>query len=615
MEIELQEILDYLKQHPPFAMLDTDNLQSLTRTVTIRYLRRGDVFPPEQHTEAAFYLVRSGAIECRDNKGALVDQLGEGDTFAVSCLSDAAAPSASAIEDSLVYAIPCRLINTLRASSSDFNQYFAELSQRLKIAVTQSRTEMSAGVEQCLQDIISDTVCTVSIGTSIADCANIMTANNTSAVIITHSHEPVGILTDKDLRSRCLAKGIDTTTPVQDIMSRELCMIDARATLADALLLMTQKQIQHLPVLQGQQVIGCLTAADVIRHIGTNAVSLALDIKQAGSVEELKNISEQLPALQQQLVLSGMSPERLGETFSSLTDAITQRLIALAEEKLGPAPVAYVWLAGGSQGRNEQTSHSDQDNALLIDDAMQPGDTDYFTELSRFICDGLNACGYVYCPGEAMAMNEKWRQTSSVWLQYFQDWIEKPDKQALMLSSIFFDLRPVAGDRSLYESLQQDILAKTKANGIFISYMVANALTHRPPLGFFRNFVLIHDKHHDHTLDIKHRGIVPLVDIARVLALSAGIAEVNTIRRLRAVQAAGELSQQMCDDLLGALTYITQLRNRHQARQIATGKSADNFLDPASLAGLERGYLKDAFTIIKEMQQVLEQRHQTGLIA
>ena len=184
-----------------------------------------------------------------------------------------------------------------------------------------------------------------------------------------------------------------------------------------------------------------------------------------------------------------------------------------------------------------------------------------------------------------------------------------------MLTSIFFELRPVYGDKSLFTKVQKEMLASAKNNRIFIAYMVANALSHRPPLGFFRNFVLIHNQEHDNTLDVKHRGIVPIVDIARVYALSEGLTCVNTKERLKAAHECGAMSREMSENLIDALEYIASLRNQHQVERIRQGEQADNFLDPESLSGLERGHLKDAFAIIKSMQEVLENRYQTARMA
>jgi CBS domain-containing protein len=288
----------------------------------------------------------------------------------------------------------------------------------------------------------------------------------------------------------------------------------------------------------------------------------------------------------------------------------------LAEEQLGPPPVPYVWLCGGSQARREQSAHSDQDNALLIADGMAAGDDDWFAALAKRVTDGLDACGFVYCPGNAMASNPKWRQPLQQWRRYFSDWIDKPDPKALMLSSIFFDLRPVHGDLQLFETLQSEVLGKTRNNGIFIAYLAANALQHRPPLGFFRNFVLVHDGEHDDTLDIKRRGIAPITDIARLSALSLGLSQTNTAERLQAAaEAVGEeggLSPGMAGNLIDALAFIARLRIQHQAEQIRAGLPPDNYLPPAALSELERKHLKEAFKVIQLMQDTLDNRYQGG---
>ena len=181
-----------------------------------------------------------------------------------------------------------------------------------------------------------------------------------------------------------------------------------------------------------------------------------------------------------------------------------------------------------------------------------------------------------------------------------------------MLSSIFFDLRSVYGERSLLDELQKQTLEQTRDAGIFIAYMAANALTHRPPLGFFRRFVLIHDGEHNETFDIKHRGIVPITDIACLVALSEGISATNTTERLRAAGETKGLSSEMAENLIDALAFISELRICHQARQIRKGIDPDNFLSPNKLSELDRKHLKDAFSIIQEMQNILEHRYQTG---
>ena len=619
MEIELREIHDFIARHPPFHLLTPDQLAALIPHVSIRYLRRGQPFPPARVEEASFYLIRSGAVELRDAQGRLIDKLAEQDSYALPCGDEnGTAPHAQTAEDTLLYVIPCKQLAPLRAQNTDFDRYFSlSAPQRMRLALEGVAAVAGEGSERIVMrlpvgDLTDRQPVMVQVGTSILETARLMGEENVSAVLVMEGENLVGILTDRDLRQRCIAAGVSRHTAVGDIISRDLVTVQEHTILADALMEMTRRHIHHLPVMRGEQPVGNLSVADIVRYLGTNAAFMASDIDRANSIEALQHVSARLPELQLQLVVSNTPARQMGEIISMISDAITRRLIALAETKLGPPPVPYVWLAGGSQGRNEQTAHTDQDNAILIADTMQDEHEAWFTELSRFVCDGLNTCGYIYCPGEAMASNPRWRKPLSTWRAYFNDWIERPQPRSLMLSSIFFDLRPVHGDSGLFEELQQTVLQLARGNRIFIAHLVSNALSHRPPLGFFRNFVLIHDQKHDHTLDIKHRGVVPVVDIARTYALSEGIAAVNTWARLEAAQNTGALSQEMGRDLVDAMSYITALRNRHQAEQIRQGLPADNYIDPRTLSGLERGHLKDAFAIIKTMQEILENRHQSG---
>jgi len=619
MDIEIQEIRDYLAKHILFAELTASMLDGLVKSITIRYLRRGQSFPPDYITDKQLYLVRSGAITLRDAQGNLIEKLAENDSYREQCLEVSDKELDGVVtEDSLVYHIPCFVIQDLRKLSSGFDKHFVEsIVQRMKHAVDgyQQQGESQSAMRFLVKDLVDRDPVVISANETISTAAKQMTIENVSSALVMESDRLVGMITDRDLRSRYIAKELSPNTTVDKIMTAELITVDEKTMLSEALLVMTRHQIHHLPIVKDNKPIGNLSVSDVIRHLGTNAAFIASDIEKANSPEALARISKRLPELHLQLVIANTSANQVGEIFSMITDAITCRLLKLAEKELGAPPVPYVWLAGGSQGRHEQTSHSDQDNALFIDDSMDQKDDQYFAELSQYVSDGLNDCGYVYCPGNAMATNPEWRQPVSVWKQYFQNWIKRPEKRALMLASIFFDLRPIYGQYSLFEDVQADMLSMAKDDQIFIAHMVANALTHRPPIGFFRNFVLIHDKEHANTLDVKHRGIVPIIDIARVFALSIGISAVNSTERLRVACQSGAMSKEMSENLIDALEYISMLRNHHQVELIRHGQHADNFLDPKSLSGLERNHLKDAFSIIKSMQEVLEHRYQTGRIA
>jgi len=619
MEIELVEIRDFLVQRPPFDELPDERLNLLTKMLEIRYLRRDRAFPPDNAMGNYLYIVRSGVIDLLDEKGHLIEKLDEGDIYTIPCqLIDLGRASRGvAMEDSLLYLLPCQKLQELRAAEPNFDQHFSSsLRERLKHAVStvQAATDQNcmAQLTTEIDTLVNKPAVTAMVGCSIREAAQTMAEQNVSSLLLLDGESLVGMITDSDIRSRCVAAGLSVDEPVSKIMSSHLKTIQQGELALNAMMTMTRFHLHHLPVLEDEKVIGMLTANDIVRQQTINSAFIATDIHKASSLEELVPISNRLPELQYQLAYSSATALHIGEAISSITDALTVRLIQLAEEELGPPPVPYVWLCGGSQARREQSSHSDQDNALLISDKMRSKHDEWFSALAKRVCDGLNACGFVHCPGEAMASNPKWRQPLKVWRHYFNEWIDKPEPMALMLSSIFFDLRPVHGDKKLFKTLRKEVRSKTRGNGIFIAYMASNALQFRPPLGFFRTFVLIHGGEHDDTFDIKHRGIVPITDIARVLALSEGLPQVNTTKRLKAASATNALSREMGGNLQDALEFISSLRINHQAEQIRLGLKPDNYLPPDDLSELERKHLKDAFNVIQDMQNILESRYQSG---
>lgn len=621
MDVELIEIQEFLASHPPFDQLPERALAQLPRQIAVRYLRRGSTFPPSDEETPSVYVVRRGAVELHKGQ-ELVGKLAEGDLFADECRGRGtdAGLTGNTVEDTLVYAMPCSELERLRKVHTDFAEHFEHsATERLRKALDAVTEHRSAGSGRLMtvtaRDLLRRGAITAEVDISIREAAGIMAEHRASALLLLDGERLAGILTDRDLRNRCVAAGLATDRPVHEIMTESIRTIDADTLGFQALIEMTRLNVHHLPVMEGDRLLGVLSTTNFMQFQSTSAVYLVGDIRKADSVETLVAASGRVPELQLQLINSGATGGHVGQAVSAVTDAITQRLIELAEAELGPPPVPYAWLVGGSQARREQSSHSDQDNALLISDAMGDHDDAYFKALAERVNDGLDACGYIYCPGGVMAKTDTWRQPLRVWRHYFEQWIERPEPKALMLASVFFDLRTLHDPAGLFDELHAQILDLSQKNRIFIAYMAANALKHRPPLGFFRNFVLIRGGDHDQTFDIKHRGSVPIIDLARVYALSAGLTPINTVERLEAAAESHALSRNGSANLIDAYELIGTLRMRHQAEQIRRGEQADNFLSPEQLSPLERGHLKDAFRLIDTMQESLGQRYQAGRFA
>ncbi|MDO5086697.1 MAG: putative nucleotidyltransferase substrate binding domain-containing protein [Comamonadaceae bacterium] len=452
---------------------------------------------------------------------------------------------------------------------------------------------------------------TVPPHTPIQAAAQAMREAGASSVMLVEAGRLTGLVTDRDLRNRVLAAGLPSTRPVAEIATPEPFTLPARASALDALMLMARHNIHHVPVLDDAgQVAGMVSASDVSEQQGSSAVLLTQHIFRAGSAPELATLSARVRPMQQALVQAGGSAYAIGHIVTAITDALTVRLLQLAERQLGAAPVPYVWVAAGSQARMEQTAKSDQDNCLMLDNAYsEEAHGEYFSALARFVNDGLNACGYVYCPGDMMASNAQWRQPMRRWRAYFGQWVDVPQPKALMLSSVFFDLRAVHGQAELLDDLRDDVLERTRGNSLFLGHMVANALKNRPPLGLFGRIALIKSGSNARTLDLKVSGITPIVDLARICALAAGLPAVNTADRLAQASEAGSLSPGMAHDLRDALEFLSRLRIAHQARQSSADQTPDNFLRLEELSDFDRGHMKQAFTLVQQMQSVLKQRY------
>ena len=617
MEIEQLEIRDYLGRCAPLDKLDEECLDQITSNLEISYARRDTQILKPGDINRSLYLIRSGAVEIRTADDELYDQLGEESWFGFRSLfrGGDVILSVTAIEDTLLYQLPVETFHALIDLHESVRLFFSKKNPiRLRNAIQEIQDNQS-------NTLIATHVCDLTHGTpqmieqtaTIEAAAQKMKTATVTAMLVMDHGKLCGILTDRAFCTKVTANRMSFDDPVSTIMTPEPMTISASTLGAEALLIMARHNIRHLPVMDGHKIVGMITATDLIRQQSYNTIYLINEIHRADTLDELQQLSQQLPQTMATLVDSSMTAYDIGHATSSIGEAITQRLVRMAEEQYGEAPVPYAWIAAGSLARNEQTAHTDQDNALILsDDYDAKLHGDYFEKLSHLVCDGLDACGYVYCPGDVMASNPKWRQPLAVWRSYFDKWIFNPQPKALMYASIFFDLQCVRGDAGLLESLQSEVLKKTRGNTIFLAYMTANALHFHPPLGIFKQFVLEKGGAEEKALNMKKRGIVPITDLARVYALSAGVNALNTRDRLEAASEAGVLSRSGMADLRDALEFIASVRLQHQSHQIRAGQTPDNFVPPEQLSSLERRHLKDAFDVVDTIQTAMESSNQTG---
>ncbi len=458
-----------------------------------------------------------------------------------------------------------------------------------------------------VRSVMSDPACCL-LDTPIAQVVRLMDRSATDAVaVMGPSDELVGIVTDHDIRKRVVGANLDPRQPVSRIMSAPVVTIDEHAPVFEASVLERERNVDRLAVTDGAgKLVGMMQSSSALRPERYSSFVLTQQIRRAQSVDELAELYLQLPALVRSLVETGAVPRNICHVTTTVSDGIAQRVVALTLERLGPAPGPFVFVALGSEAREEQTLATDQDNALIYASANGRAQetAEYFLHLGTEICDALDRIGYRHCRGDAMAKDSRWNQPLEQWRAYFDTWIGEPDGSALAHCNVFFDHRALYGDTALLRRLQEHIRAGVSCRPEFLSHLALSTLDYRPPVGAFGRIVTSSSGEAAHTFDIKE-AMMPIVNFARLYALRYQIEHTNTFDRLDALAAAGHLSEENHRATVQAYALLMQLRFRHQLDLVAEGRPPDNLVDPRRLTPLELSALKNAFTQTVALQKKL----------
>lgn len=621
---ELIEHLMFVQQIPPFDTLPNNIIQQLAKNITITYVTAEQDLTNTPSLKGAILLVKKGVLVKKqlvegnagtDQRIETIEKYSDGDLCRQLILNDDATLMVE--EDALLYCLKLEPILPLLTDFPEVLQFLtASAESRLKqTIISQHATELNASPlnNSLVGDLLSKSPATISQHQTIVQAAEKMTELGYSSLVVLKSENAthltdLGIITDRDIRVRCVAKSLPFTSSVSEIMTTNVISIETNSLAFDALIMMMDNNIHHLPVTQNGHLYGVITITDLMHKEAQNAAHLISVIRRAKTVDELVKVGGMLPDVQLKMTKLGIAGLQIGKSISALSKALTIKLIELGQQELGDAPVPFAWFSAGSLARQEQLTYSDQDNGLIISDNVLPEQLGWFKQLANFVCDGLNQCGFVYCPGNVMASNDKWRQTANVWREYFRNWIDTPSPQALLNSSIFFDLSLVYGDTQLIDDIKQYVLSKTTKSTLFLAHLSKNMQGNRPPLGFIRDFVLISSGENKSTMDLKHNAIAPIVDLARIYALALGITETSTIERLKKVaehkQGKTVVSRSSALSLIDAFEFLVQLKLSLYLKKSTLALPINNFLSPKDISRLERTHLKDAFKVIKSLQDV-----------
>jgi len=451
----------------------------------------------------------------------------------------------------------------------------------------------------------------VSLATPIGTAADQMTRQDSSALFVTaESGEVIGLVTDRDFRERVAARRLDPARPVVEIMSAPLVAIPDTALVYEAILLMQVQGKRHLAVRDASgRVSGLVTNIALLHFDRYSSIVMTREIARAAAVDDLAAIYERLPRLVGALIDSGAKPRNVTRVITAAQDAVVRRLIALAETALGPPPGPFTFVALGSEGREEKTLVSDQDNAIVYadpDPEQAARTAAYFLALGGSVCDGLAKIGIPYCKGGIMAKTEEWCQPLSRWKEHFSRWIETAKPQDFLEINMFFDFRSVHGDPGLLFELRQHINRRLRATPPFFVNYAQNALLYKPPLGYFGALVSEAIGTQPRAFDLKD-ALRPIVGFARLYALQHGLTATNTLDRLQQLLEREAVRRSVCEEAVAAYHLLMELRLARQAAALRGSEPPGNDVDLRALTAIQASMLKQALLQVASIQRQIQQ--------
>lgn len=633
----MESVVNFLSRVAPFSLLNTSELSVLAEKIAVEYFPKNTLILRRDTDKAAFlYIVRKGSVRITRGKAGENERLagvcGEGDIFGASSLLEGEAFifNAKTDDDVICYLLPKIEFDALLVKHQSLKDFF---SSRLSVSLANAYQDGQIGMttrrngedvslfSNRVRSLLkrSPVVCPPDL--SIREAAEIMTLERVgSVIIIDERHQPLGILTDTDMRAKVVARRIESEKSVACVMSAPIITLDAEESVLDALIVMTKHRINHLCVVDkvnGDKFIGVISKHDLILLHGLSPVAAIKSLEKQTTVTGAQATRAQMDSVVDSLIAQGIRAQKLTEMITLFNDKLVEKIIAFAarrlvEEGYSDPKAGYAWMALGSEGRKEQTISTDQDNALVYEETADESDKRYFSALASAVVDDLERCGFPKCKGYIMATNPEWNASVEKWKLCFRKWVHSAEPKALLNASIFMDFRAITGKSGLINELYAYLFEDIPTAKNFLFFMTQNALRTKPPLGFFGGFVVESTGENKHKLNLKERALRPLVDAARIMSLSLSAQETSTAKRLMIARERNLFRESLMDNVIEAFDYIMTLRLLHHSRQRQASQMPDNFINPDDLTAIQRNALKESFRVIEELQAEMRDKFGGG---
>jgi CBS domain-containing protein len=618
-----EEIMDFLQQIPPFHFLDQEEMSHAVADISMDYYPSGTRIlqqdgPPSDH----LCVIKKGGVKVytmsEEEGETVVDYRSEGELFGMLSLmsGDRSRANVEAIEDTICYLIPKSNILDVLKKNGRVNEYF--LKSFFINFLDKTTEERRAGQAQLgggerllfstpVGEIIRGKPMVASREVTIREGALIMAKQRISSLVIGDADgNPVGMVTDRDLREKVVATGMSVEEPLGSIMSSSLVTVEADENCFEALVKMIRHKIHHILVMENGTLRGMLTNHDFMVLQGTSPTLL---VKEIGKIKSLDDLQVQCAGLHQSvatLLRHGAKAHNVCGIITELAEKIVNSVLDFLENERGKPPVSYGVFIYGAGGRRELTLNTRLQLGLVYQDGegRKEEAEKYFNILQEKLNETLANC----LSSERFSMDIDHIKSMDDWLAT----ITAPvSEETSGFRAGLFEMRPIRGEGRDIIMLREKLVELATRNRDFIELVATATVQNRPPLGFFKQFVVEKGGQHKDELNLVEKGIKPMVDAVRLLAFAEGCRELSTKRRLRYLRKKGF---DLADDVAHALGYLVESLIEKQLQQRNEGQEPDNFINPDSLGSFERKTLKEAFSLINSLYEIIEERYRTARI-
>ena len=591
----MQEFIDFLGKQSPYDQLDEDDLERLAKRVEVEYFPAGAVISSDEERLDRLAVVRTGMVQVLDG-ARVVDELGPGDTVGhLSVLSGLRlSQTIKATTDTLLYLLPDprpvlahpeRLTFRPRGGVRSLLSGAADYGLR-------PVTEFMREPLWCRPD------------TTIREAARAMTDARQSCVLV-DLPGGLGIMTDSDCRRHVATGEVPVDAPLSVITTSPVRSIDHADPAAMAFLVMVQHGVHHLVVNDDDgRAIGVCRVVDLSNADVRDPLAVRATIDAADTVDDLAIAAAAIRPTAVELFAAGVPPLRVGALVSVLVEAVVERCIGWVEP-FASGDGEFAWLFLGSLARREPLPVSDVDTALVWRAPAYADRPEALRTAADEVLQLVERCGLERCPDGANADNPLFNRPFDVWVSAARHWEEHSEGPgALLLSAMLADSRPITGLR-LGRKLERKVRS-TPENPAFRRRMLLEALAKRPPIGFVKDFVVEPDGEHKGQLDLKKKGLGPLVGIGRWISICTATPIGSTQERLQLGGSAGLLTADESEQLRHAHEELYELIFTAEVEALRAGTEPTTYVDPRALNTLTRRHLRESFKAIGRVQERLE---------